>query len=145
MGIAMLSREILTCYFMLMSHFCAIYVVVFGALEVKCPRSIRFSDQKVVRPCYVDDGVLKRNHTYYMQIQGVMAISGSKWCDFYLYTTKGHNQERVPFDPEFWEGVKPKLVHFFTKYVAPRLLCNAAICNEKTLPCLQKIQRCIRF
>ncbi|KAL3885237.1 hypothetical protein ACJMK2_025325 [Sinanodonta woodiana] len=46
--------------------------------------------------------------------------------------------ERDPFDPEFWEGVKPKLVHFFTKHVAAILLSNAAICNEKTLPCLQK-------
>ena len=32
---------------------------------------------------------LKRDHAYYAQLQGQMGVSGAKWCDFIVYTSKG--------------------------------------------------------
>ncbi|KAL3884084.1 hypothetical protein ACJMK2_030306 [Sinanodonta woodiana] len=55
-----------------------------------------------LRLSYLDNGGLKPNHACYMQIQGIIDISGRRWCEFYVYTAKGHYQERVPFDPQFW-------------------------------------------
>ena len=51
---------------------------------------------------------LKRRHQYYVQVQGQMAITERKWCDFIVYTTKGISVERVLFDPDFWNnGLQP--------------------------------------
>ena len=32
---------------------------------------------------------LKKNHSYYVQIQGQMAAGKRPWCDFVIYTLKG--------------------------------------------------------
>jgi hypothetical protein len=29
---------------------------------------------------------LKKNHEYYDQVQGQMGLTGTKWCDFVVYT-----------------------------------------------------------
>ena len=66
---------------------------------------------------------LKRNHSYYCQVQGQMAITGRTWCDFVVYTTKGIAVERITFDKLFWENeLLPKLVDFFDNYVAPEIV-----------------------
>ena len=66
-----------------------------GILEIKCPYKYRDVD-----PCEAaankdfccelagDTITLKRNHNYFYQIQGQMAISSRKWCDFVIYTNK---------------------------------------------------------
>ena len=34
-----------------------------------------------------DNGIrLKENHNYYYQVQGLMGITGLKWCDFCVWT-----------------------------------------------------------
>ena len=42
--------------------------------------------------------VLKRNHLYFAQVQGQMAVGERPWCDFVIYTTKGLSIHRVPFE-----------------------------------------------
>ena len=44
---------------------------------------------------------LKKNHSYYSQIQGQMAITEITWCDFVIYTTKDLLVERLAFDKCF--------------------------------------------
>ena len=66
---------------------------------------------------------LKRNHVYYPQIQGQMAIGERKWCDFVVYTNKGISIERIPFNSTFWESeLLPKLTEFYTHCVAPEIV-----------------------
>ena len=67
---------------------------------------------------------LKRNHVYYSQIQGQMAIGDRNWCDFVVFTNKGISIERIPFNSTFWESeLLPKLTEFYTLCVAPEIVC----------------------
>ena len=36
---------------------------------------------------------LKKYHNYYFQVQGQLAITHAKWCDFMVYTLKGFSVE----------------------------------------------------
>lgn len=91
----------------------------FGIIEVKCPQT-KFlitpkeacSDANLF--CSLSDGhcKLERNHPYYAQVQGQMAITGTKWCDFVVYTKKGMSIERMPFDLQYWQELEDKLVFF---------------------------------
>ena len=54
--------------------------------------------------------VLKRDHPYFAQIQGQMAIGERPWCDFVVYTNKGFSVHRVLFDSDYWVNILlPKL------------------------------------
>ena len=62
---------------------------------------------------------LKRNQEYYDQIQGQMALTEAKWCDFGLYTSRGLNMERILFDKERWSHVLAKLHRTYFRYFLP--------------------------
>ena len=99
-----------------------------GILEIKCPYKYRDVD-----PCEAagnkdfcseltgDTLTLKRSHNYYYQIQGQMAISSRKWCDFVIYTNKKVSVERISFDEPHWMTMLPKLTDFYTKELVPIL------------------------
>ena len=102
-----------------------------GILEIKCPASDRW---KNIHPgacamdsdfyCSVDDcGMvkLKRSNQYYFQVQGQLAISGRKWCDFMVWTLKGWTVERIYVDNECWNNMLPRLKVFYVKFVLPEL------------------------
>lgn len=59
---------------------------------------------------------LKRTHKYYSQVQGLMGVTGAKWCDFVVYTSKGMSIERIPFDPQFWNELKGTLKMYYFKH-----------------------------
>ena len=96
----------------------------YGFLEIKCPYSHR--DKTPLEACSAvsfccqvqerqgtEVPVLKRNHPYYAQTQGHMAIGERMWCDFVVYTLKGISIERVGFDKLYWETMLlPKLDEF---------------------------------
>ena len=99
-----------------------------GVLEVKCPYKSRFmsvseasTDPKFF--CYLDNGVvkLKQNHNYYFQVQGQMAISNRKWCDFFVWTLRGYTVERISFNEKFWSDCLQKLCKFYIAYVLSEL------------------------
>jgi hypothetical protein len=57
---------------------------------------------------------LKKTHRYYMQVQGQLAVTGLKWCDFVVDAGKDMHVERIHFDDEMWgSSILPKLVHFY--------------------------------
>ena len=61
---------------------------------------------------------LKEDHPYYAQVQGQMAVTGARWCDFIVYTSKGLYVQRMPFDPTFWRDLKQKLLsYYFTHFI----------------------------
>ena len=98
--------------------------ICFGLAEVKCPHT-KFNvtpldacsdpdffmekiDEKHCR--------LKRNNAYYAQVQGQMGITGAKWCDFIVYTSKGLYVERIAFDPVFWQNLRNKLIQYYFEH-----------------------------
>ena len=98
----------------------------FGLAEVKCPETkYRVTP---LEPCQDPDFFfceavngqcrLKRNHSYYSQVQGQMGASGASWCDFVVYTKKGISVERILFDAAYWATLKQKLeTYFFTHFI----------------------------
>ena len=50
-----------------------------------------------------DNGIkLKDNHNYYYQVQGLLGITGLKWCDFCVWTGVDFFQQRIMFDKTWW-------------------------------------------
>ena len=104
----------------------------FGFLEVKCPYTSRdilpreackktgFFCSYNTTTCSI---TLKRQHAYYAQVQGQMAIGQRKWCDFVVYTYKGIHVERIWFNEAYWTGqLLPKLESFYNNCFAPELV-----------------------
>ena len=93
----------------------------FGLVEIKYPQTKYY-----VTPldacshenfCLEDiDGKPKLINT---QIQGQMGVTGTSWCDFVVYTSKGLSIERIPFDLPFWLTLKESLRSFYFKYFLP--------------------------
>ena len=51
-----------------------------------------------------DNGSLKlsHNHSYFYQLQGLLAITWCPWCDFLVWMPKGMSLECIYFDLVFW-------------------------------------------
>ena len=99
-----------------------------GVLEVKCPYKYRDLDPNQAAEnkdfcSELKDGklMLKKKHNYCYQIQGQMAITSRKWCDFVMYTKNEVSVERVAFDNEFWMTMLPTLRDFYVKGLVPIL------------------------
>ena len=98
-------------------------------IEIKCPYSVR--DLEVEEACTKSDfyctlnnGLfcLRRNHQYYYQIQGTMAITNAHACDFVVWTPKSMRVETILFDKTLWqETMLPKLSDFYCEYILPRI------------------------
>ena len=102
-----------------------------GYLEVKCPYSQRNKSpaDACSSPgfcCLLDSSqhlTLRRNHHYFAQVQGQMAVGQRQWCDFVIYTTKGLSIERIKFDECYWNNtLLPKLEAFYDNCIAPELV-----------------------
>ena len=96
----------------------------FGLLEVKCPYKYRGVTPKEAADsdptfclkytdCLSPVLNLRKDHDYYYQVQGQVAITGAHWCDFFVYTFKGMCIQRVPFNNAFWNEKKVKLEQFY--------------------------------
>ena len=102
----------------------------FGLLEVKCPytyhsvtpREAAVQDTNFQLTLANGKLHLKKNHAYYHQVQGQMALCGAMWCDFVVYTFKGMYIERIPFDNTFWNEMLTKLEAFYFTHFLPRIL-----------------------
>ena len=72
-----------------------------GLLEVKCPYSIRHTKPTkdninyILRDDVENTYRLKKDHDYFAQIQGQLAITKRKWCDFFVYTVHGFFLARI--------------------------------------------------
>ena len=77
-----------------------------GLLEIKCPYSIAYENPSHANLNYLqlkDDGTttLKQNHAYFAQIQGQLAITNRRYCDFFVYTHRRYFLERIYFDSNY--------------------------------------------
>ena len=102
-----------------------------GILEIKCPYVYRYDDIFAVAHtqesffCQMSpDGTisLKRNHTYYDQVQQQLYVTSANWCDFCVYTTKGIAIESIYPDMEWKVRNLPKLQYFYDNILLPEIL-----------------------
>ena len=92
----------------------------FGLWEVKCLET-KFlvtpldacSDSNFFLENQNGELKLKRNHKYYTQVQGLLGVTGARWCDFVVYTSKGMSIKRIPFDDEYWKTLKGTLNSYY--------------------------------
>ena len=92
----------------------------FGLLEIKCTLKESFADVGYI--VYKEgEYKLKRCHDYYYQVIGQMALTGSEWCDFFVYSANDYHLERIHFDLQHWKAMKDKLDLFFHDYYLPVL------------------------
>ena len=110
-------------------------VIQFGLVEIKCPykyreRTPEVASQETDFCCRLhpqSDGTntveLKRTHAYYCQVQGQLAITERKWCDFVVFTKKEISVERIQYDSDFWENeLLPKLTSFYDNCLCPSIV-----------------------
>lgn len=100
-------------------------------IEVKCPWSLRAGQSVFEAAMYrkdfyltVDDQCnlhLKRNHTYYHQIQGTLHITGANICDLYVWTPTDSEIVRIEKDPG-WLINLSKLELFFKDVFIPYVI-----------------------
>lgn len=111
-----------------------------GLLEVKCMYSHRtVCTQKAVEanqnkssfPVKIINGkyTLKTQHQYFDQIQMQMGVTKFPWCDLALFTNTDDDVLviRVEYDSEFWNTIKPKLLHFHYENVLPALIAQGFV------------------
>ena len=92
----------------------------FGFMEIKCQYSLRnLTPMEAAHTpgfcCVKNDSghlELKEKHSYYAQIQ----------CDFVIYTQKGINVQRIPFNQDYWRGNLTKLLSFYDTCLAPEIV-----------------------
>ena len=63
---------------------------------------------------------LRKNHNYYYQVQGAMAVTHRSWCDFVEWTPRGIYIEKIRANPDFWsQKMLPKLESFYMNAILP--------------------------
>ena len=116
----------------------------FGLAEIKCPYKYRdlapidaskqsdFCCKLATRSDGTSVSELKRTHPYYSQIQGQLAVTERKWCDFVIFTNKGISVERIEYDHDFWEGkLLPKLIDFYDNCLCPSIVSPVHLLGMK--------------
>ena len=105
-----------------------------SVVEYKCPFK---NKEKHPREAFLEGNIggiqnadgtysLKPNHKYYYQVQGAMAATNTKTCDFVVYTLNTEMGSagsifiaEIAFNPIFWATVVEKASRFFRKWVLP--------------------------
>ena len=104
-------------------------------LEIKAPYTCRFDTwdtivqtEKLPYLQYTAEGIgLKNtcNFGYLDQVQGAMAVSGTKMCDVVIYTTKSLAILPFTFNEAYWSScVLPPLKQLWVELVVPQLLTD---------------------
>lgn len=104
-------------------------------VEVKClhsasklrAKSIEEVLEKNKRTCLqkTDKIALKRQHSYYYQVQGQMNITKRNKCYFIVYVADDIELfvEEISRDEEFWkEKMLPVLIQFYMQCIAPEIV-----------------------
>ncbi|XP_050444214.1 uncharacterized protein LOC126847854, partial [Adelges cooleyi] len=66
---------------------------------------------------------IKRDHSYYYQIQGQMHISRRNCCYFVVYTDQWAEVEIIPYDESFWqEKMVTQLEWFYKECLLPEII-----------------------
>lgn len=103
-----------------------------GLLEVKCPlKAAGLIPDECNVDCLelVDDKLLlKRNHSYFFQVQMQMGVTSKQWCDFFVYSSGGYVRERIFFNSGLWNEILNAGVYFFQNILAEELVHKKLKC-----------------
>ena len=95
-------------------------------LEIKCPLKLAHicPSEETVECLKSVGGItkLKRNHSYFTQIQGQMAMTNIHKGHFFVFSMHGHHLEEVVFDGGLWQQVSQNLSSFFHNFLAEELI-----------------------
>ena len=77
-----------------------------GLVAIKCPATFigkvpsaeNYKHLEIIN----EQPYLKKASPYYFEIQGLLAVTGKQYCDFFVFSFKGHLNIRVKFDEQFW-------------------------------------------
>ena len=87
---------------------------------------------------------LNKTSPYYFEIQGQLVVTGRQYCDFFVFSFRGHLNIRVEFNEQFWVELLDNLDWFFRNFVAPELLLGKmkknldSICDENDIIVVEK-------
>jgi hypothetical protein len=89
-----------------------------GLLEIKCTEQLTVTACKYLVPTADTAGHLKirKSHEYYYQVMGQMGLTGSAWCDFFVFAKDDFHCERIHFDEVMFSQMLSELTHFFFAY-----------------------------
>ena len=100
-----------------------------GVIEIKWPYSYRdntFLEATGGKNFFLElidnKQQLKRNHTYYYQVQAQMKFCQCLYCDFVVWSEKDIVMERIVLDVEFVESALEKATKNFKYGILPELL-----------------------
>ena len=71
----------------------------------------------------------------YAQVQGQLALTGLKWCDFCIYLSDSNEMcvDRIYFDSNYWKNsLLPKLSQFYMHHALQFLVGRAKRVNSCT-------------
>jgi len=116
-----------------------------GCLEIKCPYSIdkvitvemspmeiaeRFGDKFFMKKGKDGELHLPKQHKYYTQVQGELAIIDREWCDFVVYSNGQVVVDRILADLEYWATIEHKLEEFYVHNVVPEILSGTIFLED---------------
>ena len=103
---------------------------IFGIVEIKCPE--KYSEYNIADIAKVEKNfclcanngniTINKQHSYYDQVVMQMALTGTTWCDFVVYSKKGIVIDRVRYDHEHWLILQKKIYDFYFNYYLPSLV-----------------------
>lgn len=112
-----------------------------GIVEVKCPYSLCKSTipEGVKDPNFCLEEIdgclrLKRQHSYFFQVQTQMAVCGVSYCDFVVWSPMSLHIERVEKDDAFFQSLVPAALDFFTRVILPELFAQYFSKRTSTKP-----------
>ena len=112
-----------------------------GVVELKCPYSAR--DYTVHESAldyveYAADSIrLKKEHSYFYQVQTQIFLCQAQFAHFAVWTPKGIHIERVEPCVEFFHGVVAKVQPFYLRVILPELI-GKWYSKQKLTPCTNK-------
>ena len=73
---------------------------------------------------------LSRQHHYFAQVQGELAVMNREWCDFVVYSNGEVVVDRILADLEYWGTLEEKLEEFYVRYMVPEILSGRIFLEE---------------
>lgn len=99
-----------------------------GSLEVKCPFSCKdkLPDDNSSTFCMMkkddDTWMLKRDHSYYYQVQTQLHVCRLSYGDFVVWSKDGILVERILKDNDFFDSHMGAVKHFFIYGILPEIV-----------------------
>ncbi len=96
-----------------------------GCVEVKCPYCHRDSsvDEASDNPKFcIENGALKTDHAYYVQVQTQLNVCEREYCDFFLWLKNDNFFQRVTRDTKIWDMYVENAKSVFINGILPELL-----------------------